>query len=148
MKISPHSPAGHTDKFLALTTRLLSAAFMLGGTAPLAAWQPGTAYPQSAEGFSVTTSDRTDVLAFWFGESDEVTPDFVREAAIESLRAGETFYAHNLGLPELRQALERLSQHWGQWHTVPQAGHWVVYEAAEAFNAALLQVLGPADRQA
>ena len=48
---------------------------------------------------------RSDVLAFWFGESDEVTPDFVREAAIESLRAGETFYAHNLGLPELRQAL-------------------------------------------
>ncbi|TFZ08850.1 pyridoxal phosphate-dependent aminotransferase [Ramlibacter humi] len=48
---------------------------------------------------------RSDVLAFWFGESDEVTPDFIREAAIESLRAGETFYAHNLGLPELRQAI-------------------------------------------
>jgi aspartate/methionine/tyrosine aminotransferase len=48
---------------------------------------------------------RADVLAFWFGESDEATPDFIREAAIESLRAGETFYAHNLGLPELRQAL-------------------------------------------
>ena len=48
---------------------------------------------------------RSDVLAFWFGESDEVTPDFIREAAIESLRAGETFYAHNLGLPELREAL-------------------------------------------
>ncbi len=48
---------------------------------------------------------RSDVLAFWFGESDEATPDFIREAAIESLRAGETFYAHNLGLPELRQAL-------------------------------------------
>ncbi len=48
---------------------------------------------------------RKDVLAFWFGESDEVTPDFIREAAIESIRAGETFYAHNLGLPELRQAI-------------------------------------------
>jgi aspartate/methionine/tyrosine aminotransferase len=48
---------------------------------------------------------RGDVLAFWFGESDEATPDFIREAAIDSLRAGETFYAHNLGLPELREAL-------------------------------------------
>ena len=48
---------------------------------------------------------RSDVLAFWFGESDEVTPDFIREAAIESIRAGETFYAHNLGLPELREAV-------------------------------------------
>ena len=48
---------------------------------------------------------RSDVLAFWFGESDEVTPDFIRQAAIDSLQAGETFYAHNLGLPELRESI-------------------------------------------
>ena len=48
---------------------------------------------------------RGDVLAFWFGESDEVTPEVAREAAIASLRQGETFYSHNLGLPELREAL-------------------------------------------
>ena len=48
---------------------------------------------------------RSDVLPFWFGESDEVTPDFIREAAVRSLHDGETFYAHNLGLPELRSAL-------------------------------------------
>ncbi len=48
---------------------------------------------------------RSDVLAFWFGESDEVTPDFIRQAAIESLQQGETFYSHNLGLPELREAI-------------------------------------------
>ncbi|HWP12614.1 MAG TPA: pyridoxal phosphate-dependent aminotransferase [Ramlibacter sp.] len=50
---------------------------------------------------------RDDVLAFWFGESDEITPDYIRQAAIESLRGGETFYAHNLGLPELREAVSR-----------------------------------------
>jgi aspartate/methionine/tyrosine aminotransferase len=48
-----------------------------------------------------------DVLAFWFGESDEVTPLAVREAAVRSLERGETFYGHNLGLPELRDALSR-----------------------------------------
>ena len=48
---------------------------------------------------------RTDVLKFWFGESDEGTPAFIRDAAIASLRQGETFYAHNLGLPELREAI-------------------------------------------
>ena len=48
---------------------------------------------------------RSDVLPFWFGESDEVTPDFIREAAIASLQQGETFYTHNLGLPELREAI-------------------------------------------
>src|SRR5664279_5857297 len=50
---------------------------------------------------------RGDVLAFWFGESDEVTPGFIREAAMRSLAEGETFYSHNLGLPELREALAR-----------------------------------------
>lgn len=48
---------------------------------------------------------RTDVLPFWFGESDEVTPEPIRAAAAESLARGETFYSHNLGLPELREAI-------------------------------------------
>jgi aspartate/methionine/tyrosine aminotransferase len=48
---------------------------------------------------------RSDVLAFWFGESDEVTPEAVRDAAARSLHSGETFYSHNLGLPELRAGL-------------------------------------------
>ena len=48
---------------------------------------------------------RDDVLAFWFGESDEITSPAVREAAAASLMRGETFYSPNLGLPELRAAL-------------------------------------------
>jgi aspartate/methionine/tyrosine aminotransferase len=48
---------------------------------------------------------RSDVLAFWFGESDEVTPEPIRQAAADSLMRGETFYSHNLGLPELRAAI-------------------------------------------
>lgn len=50
---------------------------------------------------------RPDVLAFWFGESDEVTPEFIRQAAIDSIQRGETFYSHNLGLPELREEISR-----------------------------------------
>ena len=53
---------------------------------------------------------RSDVLAFWFGESDQVTPDVVRQAAIESLQQGETFYTHNLGMPELREAIADYSR--------------------------------------
>ena len=48
---------------------------------------------------------RDDVLAFWFGEGDEPTPAPVREAAARSLAGGETFYAHNLGLAALREAI-------------------------------------------
>jgi aspartate/methionine/tyrosine aminotransferase len=46
-----------------------------------------------------------DVLPFWFGESDRVTPDFIRTAASEALAAGATFYTHNLGIAPLRAAL-------------------------------------------
>ncbi len=67
---------------------------------------------------------RDDVLRFWFGESDEVTPEFVREAAIASLQAGDTFYAHNLGLVELRQAIavytETLHPGLGATHWLPR----------------------------
>ncbi len=48
---------------------------------------------------------RSDILKFWFGEGDQVTPAFIRDAAKSALDAGETFYNHNLGLIELREAL-------------------------------------------
>ncbi|MDQ2777938.1 MAG: pyridoxal phosphate-dependent aminotransferase [Pseudomonadota bacterium] len=52
---------------------------------------------------------RSDVLTFWFGESDERTPEPIRQAAADSLARGETFYSHNLGLPELRAAIAAYS---------------------------------------
>jgi aspartate/methionine/tyrosine aminotransferase len=45
------------------------------------------------------------VLPFWFGESDMPTAPEVTAAATEALARGETFYSHNLGLLELRQAI-------------------------------------------
>jgi aspartate/methionine/tyrosine aminotransferase len=35
--------------------------------------------------------DDPEVLAFWFGEPDQVTPEFIRDAATASLAKGETF---------------------------------------------------------
>ena len=64
---------------------------------------------------------RSDVLKFWFGESDEVTPDFIREAAVASIQAGETFYAHNLGLPELRHAIAGYTH---SLHPQQPTDHW------------------------
>ncbi|MCP3721839.1 pyridoxal phosphate-dependent aminotransferase [Paraburkholderia sp. CNPSo 3272] len=48
-----------------------------------------------------------DVLPFWFGESDRVTPPFIREAAADALGRGDTFYTHNLGIAPLRESLAR-----------------------------------------
>ncbi len=50
---------------------------------------------------------RDGLIALWAGEGDLPTPDFICEPAIASLRAGETFYTHQGGIPELRQALVR-----------------------------------------
>src|SRR5258706_15599470 len=46
-----------------------------------------------------------DILAFWFGEPDEVTPAYIRDAAVASIGAGETFYTQNFGISELRDAI-------------------------------------------
>ncbi|MFC0697177.1 pyridoxal phosphate-dependent aminotransferase [Paraburkholderia humisilvae] len=48
-----------------------------------------------------------NVLPFWFGESDRVTPSFIRDAAMAALADGATFYTHNLGIEPLRAALAR-----------------------------------------
>ena len=69
--------------------------------------RPQIAHLQSSKIRDVANAGigRDDVLAFWFGESDQVTPDLVRQAAMASLQHGDTFYAHNLGLPELRSSI-------------------------------------------
>ena len=59
---------------------------------------------------------RGDILAFWFGESDQPTPAFIREAAAQALLDGKTFYTHNLGRPDLREAL---SAYLTRLHGVP-----------------------------
>ena len=51
-----------------------------------------------------------DVVPLWFGESDLVTPDFVRDAAARGLQAGETFYTWQRGIPELRAALSAYTE--------------------------------------
>lgn len=78
---------------------------------------------------------RSDVLAFWFGESDEVTPEFIRQAAIESLQRGETFYSQNLGLPELR---EEIARYMSARHGLVDAGRVAV--TSGGVNALMLAV--------
>jgi aspartate/methionine/tyrosine aminotransferase len=45
------------------------------------------------------------VLPLWFGESDLVTPKFIRDAATAALEDGKTFYIHARGVLKLREAL-------------------------------------------
>ncbi len=49
--------------------------------------------------------ERRGLIPLWAGEGDTPTPAFIYEAAHRSLTDGETFYTHQLGIPELREAL-------------------------------------------
>ncbi|WP_024588494.1 pyridoxal phosphate-dependent aminotransferase [Aliihoeflea sp. 2WW] len=54
------------------------------------------------------------LIPLWAGEGDKPTPDFIQNAAIQALQAGETFYTWQRGIPELRQALVRYhKRHFG-----------------------------------
>ena len=86
---------------------------------------------------------RSDVLAFWFGESDEPTPAFIREAAVRSLAEGETFYSHNLGLLELREAIARYTS---SLHRPVDAGRIAVTSSGvNALMLAMQALIGAGD---
>lgn len=88
---------------------------------------------------------RTDIAPFWFGESDQPTPRFIREAAMASLESGETFYSQNLGRPYLREAiatyLSDLHQRAIGTEQVAATGSGV-----SALMLAMQMVLSPGDR--
>lgn len=106
---------------------------------PAIAQLPGSLIREVAN----ATLGRPDVLAFWFGESDEVTPAPVREAAEQSLRDGETFYAHNLGLPALREAI---AGYVAGLHPAVDVGRIAVTSSGvTALMLAMQMLVGPGD---
>ncbi|WP_227458262.1 pyridoxal phosphate-dependent aminotransferase [Cupriavidus pauculus] len=85
-----------------------------------------------------------DVLPFWFGESDQVTPQFIRDAAAQALAGGATFYTHNLGIAPLRAAL---SDYVSRLHGATPVDHIAVTSAGvNALMLAAQLVAGPGDR--
>ena len=52
-----------------------------------------------------TNIGRDDVIALWFGEPNEATPDFIKQAATAALDDNHVFYAQNRGIPALREIL-------------------------------------------
>ena len=57
-------------------------------------------------GVSNTHINDPDVIPLWFGEGDLPTPDFIRDACVDALQRGETFYNHNRGRADLRDAIK------------------------------------------
>ena len=54
---------------------------------------------------SIMGLGNADILPLWFGETDLVTPKFIRDAAAQALEGGKTFYTFARGIPALREAI-------------------------------------------
>ena len=92
-----------------------------------------------------TGMGRADVLPFWFGESDQPTPQFIRDAAAQSLGSGETFYSQNLGRPYLREAIAQyLSDLHGREVSAQRIGAVASGDAGLMLTCQML--LSPGDR--
>jgi aspartate/methionine/tyrosine aminotransferase len=87
---------------------------------------------------------KSGILPFWVGEPDEPTPGFIRQAGIDSIEAGELLYTHNLGIPELREALAR---YLSQLHTGIDADEVAITSAGvNALMIATQLLVDPGDR--
>lgn len=86
----------------------------------------------------------SDVLPFWFGESNQVTPAFIREAAREALADGYTFYTHNLGNAPLR---DTLAEYVSRLHGPTESSQIAITSGGVSALMLAVQLLaGPGDR--
>ena len=92
---------------------------------------------------------RQGLIPLWVGEGDLTTPDFIAEAARLSLARGETFYTHQRGIPELREAIARyMARVYGE---APGRGafqpeqFFVTVGGMHALQIAMRLIAGPGD---
>ena len=84
------------------------------------------------------------IIPMWAGEGDLATPQFIADAAAESLKAGETFYTWQRGLPELREALSRYSSRLYDQNLEPNR-FFVTGSGMHAIQVALMALAGAGD---
>ena len=86
-----------------------------------------------------------DVLKLYFGESDQPTPRYIKEAAAQALTEGYTFYTENAGLPTLREAL---AEKYLELHAVeldPAKEIVITASGVQALNVGIRCALDPGD---
>ncbi|MBP3395827.1 MAG: aminotransferase class I/II-fold pyridoxal phosphate-dependent enzyme, partial [Clostridia bacterium] len=87
---------------------------------------------------------RKDVIGLTVGQPDFVTPWHIREAGIESLQKGKTYYTSNAGTPELREEIcnylkRRFDLSYTPAETVVTVG------GSEAIDLAIRAIVEPGD---
>jgi aspartate/methionine/tyrosine aminotransferase len=85
------------------------------------------------------------VLKLYFGESNQPTPEFIKQAAVQALADGYTFYTENAGLPSLRHVL---ADYYGKLQGValdPDTEIVITASGVQALNVGIRCVLDPGD---
>jgi aminotransferase len=101
--------------------------------------------PSGIRRFFDIAATMTDVISLGVGEPDFVTPDNIREAAINSIKYGMTRYTSNSGILELR---ELLAQHLFNLYGVkyePGNEILITVGVSEALQIVALATLNPGD---
>jgi len=101
--------------------------------------------PSGIRRFFDIAAQMQDVVSLGIGEPDFVTPAHIRDAAIDSIRAGKTAYTSNSGLLELRQAIAtHIRMHTGVQYD-PEEEILVTVGVSEALQQAMLALINPGD---
>jgi aspartate/methionine/tyrosine aminotransferase len=88
--------------------------------------------------------NKEGLMPLWVGEGDLPTPGFIAEAAAASLKAGETFYTYQGGLPSLRAAIASYITGMYGPHVGPER-IFVTSGGMHALQIAMAMTAGPGD---
>ncbi len=101
--------------------------------------------PSGIRKFFDMLGDMDDVVALTVGQPDFVTPWHIREAGIESLEKGKTYYTSNSGLTEMREEISRyLDRRFGLSYD-PMSEIIVTVGGSEAIDIAMRAILDSGD---
>ena len=100
--------------------------------------------PSGIRKFFDLLADMGDVTALTVGQPDFVTPWHIREAAIQSLERGQTYYTSNSGLPELRLEVTRYMKRRFDLNYDP-AEVLITVGGSEAIDVAVRSLINPGD---
>jgi len=101
--------------------------------------------PSGIRKFFDMLSGMNDVVALTVGQPDFITPWHIREAAIESIEKGKTYYTSNAGTPELRLEISKYMKRRFNVSYQPQDEIFVTVGGSEAIDVAMRAILEPGD---
>ena len=101
--------------------------------------------PSGIRKFFDMLSGMENVVALTVGQPDFITPWHIREAAIESIEKGKTYYTSNAGLPELRLEISNYMKKRFNVSYKPQDEIFVTVGGSEAIDVAMRAILAPGD---